>query len=106
MMKFVQISVHFEYTDFIDNLLDKHRVIDYVRYPMMEGKDQEGKHFGSQVFPGNFTVYQAQVREDMIADLFEAMETFRCSKAAHHHLQAVVLPIERCLRLPDTGQPE
>lgn len=103
MMKFVQIAVHFEYSDFIDGLLDRHQVIDYVRYPMMEGKDQEGKHFGSQVFPGNFTVYQAEVRQDMIDGLFREMEDFRASKEAHRHLQAIVLPIERCLRQPDTG---
>lgn len=104
MMKFVQIAVHFEYTDFIDAVLDRHQVIDYVRYPMVEGKDQEGKHFGSQVFPGNFTVYQAQVRQDMLDDLFSEMEHFRTDKPAHNHLQAIVLPIERCLRLPDTGE--
>ncbi|MFU8894651.1 MAG: PG0541 family transporter-associated protein [Luteolibacter sp.] len=104
MMKFVHITVHFEYTDIIERLLDEHQVVDYVRYPMMEGKDRDGKHFGSQVFPGNFTIFQAQVREDQIDDLFEAMEKFRCSKPAHRHLQAVVLPIERSLRVRDGSE--
>lgn len=97
-MKFVHITVHFEYTDYIDRFLDEHEVVDYVRYTMMDGKDQDGKHFGSQVFPGNFTVYQAQVKEDQIDGLFADMEAFRVSKPAHRHLQAIVLPIERSLR--------
>ncbi|MEX2381118.1 MAG: PG0541 family transporter-associated protein [Opitutales bacterium] len=98
MMKFVQITVHFEYTDTVERLLDEHRVIDYVRYRMMEGKDCDGKHFGSQVFPGNFTVFHAQVAENQVDGLFAAMEKFRISKPAHRHLQAVVLPIERSLQ--------
>lgn len=97
-MKFVQITVHFEYSDDIDRFLDQHEVVDYVRYTMTDGKDQEGKHFGSQVFPGNFTVYQAQVRDEQIDGLFADLETFRVSKPAHGHLQAVALAIERSLR--------
>lgn len=97
-MKFVQITVHFEYSDDIDRFLDRHEVVDYVRYNMTDGKDQEGKHFGSQVFPGSFSVYQAQVRDDEVEGLFSDMEEFRTSKPAHRHLQAVVVSIERSLR--------
>ena len=97
-MKFVHISVHFEYTAFVEATLDRHEVQDYVRYPMMEGKDQDGKHFGSQVFPGNVTVFQALVKEENLDPLFDELERFRRSKPAHEHLQAVVLPVERCLR--------
>ncbi|MCW8193974.1 hypothetical protein F6455_04130 [Proteobacteria bacterium 005FR1] len=97
-MKFVQISVHFEYTDYIERFLDRCSAVDYVRYPMVEGKDMDGKHFGSQVFPGNFTVYQVQLEEEQIDRLFGDLEAFRKSKPAHRHLQAVVMPIERSLR--------
>lgn len=96
-MKLVQISVHFEYTDLIDRILDRHGVRDFVRYPMMEGRDRDGKHFGSQVFPGNFTVIQAQVEEEELDRLFEELRGFRDQKTSHKHLQAIVLPIERKL---------
>lgn len=97
-MKFVQISVYFEYSDVIEAMLDKHQVNDYIRYNMVDGKDPEGKHFGSQVFPGNFTVYHAQVSSDHLDALFADMEAFQTSRPAHHHMQAIVLPIERSLR--------
>ncbi len=97
MMKLLQISVHFEYTDTIDRLLEGFGVTDYVRYPMIEGKDCDGKHFGSQVFPGNITVFQAQVREEQIDSLFSDLRKFREQKSAHRHLQAIVLPVERRL---------
>ncbi|MFP4084707.1 MAG: PG0541 family transporter-associated protein [Desulfonatronovibrio sp.] len=96
-MKFVHISFRFEYTDFIDTILDKHEVSDYVRYPMVEGKGADGKHFGSQVFPGNFTVVQAMIDDDRISSLFEDLDLFRQRNKAHQHLRALVLPIEQTL---------
>lgn len=98
MMKLVQISVYFEYSGVIEAILDKHQVADYIRYSMADGKDPEGKHFGSQVFPGNFTVYQAQVSGERLDDFFNELEAFRSARPAHNHMQAIVLPIERSLR--------
>ncbi|MCC5888801.1 MAG: hypothetical protein JJT88_20370 [Gammaproteobacteria bacterium] len=97
MKKLVQIHVHFEYTEAIEAILDRHEITEAVRYPMMEGRDQDGKHYGTQVFPGNVTVVQAVVDESGLDDLFAELERFRSSKAAHAHLQALVLPIERRL---------
>lgn len=97
-MKFVQISVYFEYSDIIEAILDRHDVVDYIRYTMTDGKNFEGKHFGSQVFPGNFTVYHAEVSSENLDALFDELDEFRRARPAHHHLQAIVLPIERSLR--------
>jgi hypothetical protein len=96
-VRLVQISVHVEYSESIDAILDRAGVEDYVRYPMMEGKDRDGKHFGTQVFPGNFTIVQAQVPPDRIDRLMDELQRFREQKPAHRHLQALVLPIERRL---------
>ncbi len=97
MTKLVQIHVHFEYTDIIDAMLDRHGVVESVRYPMMQGKDRDGKHHGTQVFPGNFTIMQALMPEERIEALFGELEHFRREKPAHNHLQAFVLPVERRL---------
>ena len=96
-MKFVQINVHFEYTEIIDAMLDRHGIRESVRYPLSEGTDHDGKHHGTQVFPGNFTVIQAQVPETQVDALFNELARFRQAKPAHRHLQALVLPIERRL---------
>jgi hypothetical protein len=96
-MKLVHISVHFEYSDLIDAILDRHGVVDYVRYPMVEGRDSEGRHFGTQVFPGNFTAFQAQVADERLDGLLTDLREFRDRKPTHGHLQAAVLPIERML---------
>jgi nitrogen regulatory protein PII-like uncharacterized protein len=96
-MKFVHISVHFEYGKAIEEILDARGVGDYVRYSMIESKDIEGKHFGTQVFPGNASVIQALVDEEVVEDLFEELEKFRKKKMSRHHLRAVVLPIEKII---------
>jgi hypothetical protein len=64
---------------------------------MMEGKDREGKHYGSQVFPGSVAVVQAQVGEDRLGAVLSDLEAFRDSKEVHKHLEALVLPIEKRL---------
>ena len=96
-MKLLHITVHFEFADAITEILDRHGITNYARYPMIEGKDSEGKHYGSQVFPGNVTVIQAQVTEEEIDDLLRDLKTFKEEKHAHHHLEALVLPVERRL---------
>ncbi len=96
-MKLVAVTFHFEYTEAIEAILDRHGIADYVRFPMMEGKDAEGKHFGSQVFPGNSSVVHAQVPEDALDALLDELARFRDAKPAHRHLEALVLPIERRL---------
>ena len=96
-MKLVQVSFHFEYTAMIEALLDRHGVAEYIRHPMVEGRDCEGKHFGTQVFPGNVTVIQAQVEESGVVELLEDLARFRDAKPAHRHLQALVIAVERRL---------
>lgn len=96
-MKLVIITFHFEYTDAIEAILDQQGIADYVRLAMIEGKDADGKHFGSQVFPGNSSVVHAQVPEERLQSCLDELARFRAAKPAHQHLQALVLPIERRL---------
>ncbi len=96
-MKLLQISVHFEYSGAIEAILDRRGVTHYLRFGMIEGKDGEGKHFGSQVYPGSMTLYQAQVPEEQLEAVLEELKTFRERKPAHEHLRALVMPIERQL---------
>lgn len=93
-MKFVQITFRFEYTDRIDKILDDHEVADYVQYPMIQGKGSDGKHYGSKVFPGNFSSIQAMVPDSRINGLLSALDEFRREKEARSHLRAMVMPIE------------
>jgi Fic family protein len=96
-VKFVHVTYHFEYTESIEKLLDEHEIRNYNRYPMMEGRDHEGKHFGTQVHPGNVSVVQAQVPDRIVDEFMEDLKQFKESKQAHEHLEALVLPIERRL---------
>jgi hypothetical protein len=96
-MKLIQITVHFEYADDIQAMLDAQKVEHYVIYPMIEGKDINGKHEGTQVHPGNLTVFQAQLEDDRVDALYEKLRTFREARPSHEHVQALVLPIEKRL---------
>ncbi len=100
-MKLVHITFRFEYVDHVERILDDSGVEDYVRYPMVEGKDQDGKHFGSQVFPGSVTVCQALVKEDLVQGLMQRLEEFRMRKSSHRHLRAAVMPVEQVLGLEE-----
>ncbi|MCF8109353.1 MAG: hypothetical protein K9J81_10205 [Desulfohalobiaceae bacterium] len=93
-MKLLFISFHFEYTEEIEAILDRHDIQDFVRYPMLESKDIDGKHFGTQVFPGNSSVVQALVEEERLQDIKDELKAFHEAKDSHRHLQAFVLPIE------------
>ena len=104
-VKLVQIHVHFEYTDAVDAMLERVGVTEFVRYPLMENKDVEGRHYGTQVFPGNATIFQAVVPADRLDRLFAELDRFRTSKRAHEHLQALVMPIERTLTPVNTSKP-
>jgi hypothetical protein len=93
-MKFLHLTFHFEYEEPIEAIFDEHEIKDYVRYSMMDGKDSDGKHFGTQVHPGNTTVIQAQVPEDTLEDLMSDLKEFKDAKQSHQHLEALVLPID------------
>lgn len=93
----LHITYHFEFSDIIERILDRHEVRDFVRCPGTEGKDRDGKHFGNQVYPGNVAMVQAQVSEDRLEALLSDLREFRDGKEVHKHLQAVVLPIEKRL---------
>jgi len=96
-MKFVHITFHFEYGDVIEQILDRHEIENYVRHYMCEGKDCDGKHYGTQVYPGSSTVVQAQVPDEKLGDLLSDLKGFKDEKQAHRHLEAVVLPVEKRL---------
>ena len=96
-MKFVHITVHLEYADAIEAILDNPEIRDFARYAMREGKDRDGKHYGSQVFPGNTTIYQAQVPDEKVDAVLADLKEFRDAKQSHRHLEALVLPVERRL---------
>ncbi len=93
-MKLLFISFHFEYAEEIEAILDQNQVQDFVRYPMLESRDIDGKHFGTQVFPGNSSVVQALVDEERLPAIAEDLKAFQEAKDSHRHLQAFVLPIE------------
>lgn len=97
-MKFVHITFHFEYTDVIEQILDRHEIENYIRYPMREGKDCDGKHYGTQVYPGSSTVVQAQVPDEKLANLLGDLKAFKDKKQAHRHLEVVVMPVEKRLK--------
>lgn len=96
-MKLLFIIFHFEYAEDIEAILDRHNIQDFVRYPMLESKDSDGKHFGTQVYPGNSSLVQALVDEDRVQTMLDDLKAFKHAKGSHQHLQAFVVPIEQQL---------
>lgn len=76
-MHLVQITFHFEFWENIEAILDEQQIDHFVRFPAVQGKDSEGKHYGTQVFPGSVSLLQAHVESENIDSLFEALQSFR-----------------------------
>lgn len=96
-MKLLIVNFHFEYADDVEAILDRHGVASYVRYPMMEAKDRDGKHYGTQTFPGNTSIMHARVEDGEVDAVLADLRRFREQRTAHAHVEAIVLPIERVL---------
>jgi hypothetical protein len=94
-VKLVQIHYHFEFSEDIEAILETHEVAHFVRYPMIEGRDREGRHYGSKVYPGSSSVVQALVEDERVDGLLEDLEDYRKAEASHEHVTAVVMPVER-----------
>jgi hypothetical protein len=96
-MKLLHLTFKFEFWDQIERLLDRHDIGGFVRHAMVAGKDRDGKHYGTKVFPGASTVVQAQVPDDKVDRIMEDLSAFREEKEAHKHLEALILDVERRL---------
>lgn len=94
-MKWLHISFHFEFSETIEKMLDDHDISDFVQYSMIQGKDCDGKHHGSKVYPGNLAVFQALVPDEKAEDLLRDLKAFKDEKDAHCHLQALLFSIEK-----------
>ncbi len=93
-MKFLHLTFRFEFTEAVEGILERNGVARFVRYPMVQGRDRDGRHYGSKVFPGSITVVQAHVPDDIVAPLTEELKSFREEREAHHHLEALFLHAE------------
>jgi hypothetical protein len=93
-MKLVIVSVHFEYADAIENIVDAHDAGHYFVYPRIEGRDSEGFHAGTQVHPGNLAALHVRLDDAAVQPLLDDLAAFRREKKSHHHLEAIVLDIQ------------
>ena len=96
-MKLVQITFRFEFSDSIEEILDRNGIANYVRAPLVDSRDREGKHFGTKIFPGNGTLVLAQVEDGGVDGLLKDLRGFREEKDTHRHLRALILPVEEVL---------
>ncbi|MGM0578056.1 MAG: PG0541 family transporter-associated protein [Myxococcota bacterium] len=105
-MKLVQVTFQFQYAEAVEEILDARGVDRWVRIPMIHGRDRDGKHQGSQAFPGNVTLVEALVADQAVDPLLDDLADFRDEKRAHGHLDALVLQVERRLEPRDEEEDE
>lgn len=89
----LHLCVQDQYSPAIEAILDRHRLQHWVRYDAIAGRDSDGKHQGSQVFPGSLSVVQATLAGADAPALLADLQGFRQAKAAHAHLHAILLPV-------------
>jgi hypothetical protein len=96
-VKLVHITYRFEFTAAVESILDRNGIADFVRSPMIDSRDRDGKHFGSKIFPGNGAVVQAIVDDERVGPLLEELNGFREQKDSHLHLRVLVLAVDRVI---------
>ena len=94
-MKLVHITFQSQYVDTVERMLLDRGLVAWARHSRTAGRDMEGLHDQSQAFPGSVAVIQVQVPDDAVEEVLEELEEFRRAKRTHHHLEALVLPVER-----------
>ncbi|MDX1631340.1 MAG: hypothetical protein R3234_05745 [Thermoanaerobaculia bacterium] len=94
-MKLLHLTFQVQYTEPVEEILGEQGLEAWARTGRIAGRDGDGRHEGSQAFPGSLTVIQAQVPDGRVDQVLTALEEFRREKRAHHHLEALVLPVER-----------
>lgn len=93
-MKLVHMTFRHEFAEAVEVILERHEVRDFVRYPMIHGRDRDGKHYLGKVFPGSMTVVQAILETEKTEALMDELRSFQEEKESHAHLRAVVLDVE------------
>jgi hypothetical protein len=94
-MKLVMIAYRFEYNEQVERILSENGIENFIRHPSTDGGEREGKHYGSKVHPGHMAQVWAQVADDNLDALMDALNEFRQSQQAREHLTALVLGVER-----------
>jgi len=95
-MKLVLVTYRFEYEDRIEAILDAAEVVNFIRIPMAQGGDADGRHFGTQVHPGHMSQVQALLDDSGAKTLLEQLRSFKQEKQAHEHLVAACVQVEDC----------
>jgi hypothetical protein len=96
-MKLVHITFQEQYTEAVEGILGHLEVASWVRHRRVDGRDLDGRHEGSQAFPGAVTVIEVRMRDEVVGELLERLEAYRTAKRVHRHLEALVLPVERMI---------
>lgn len=94
-IKLLHVTFQVQYTDHVEAILADCGLDRWARHHRVYGRDADGRHEGSQAFPGHVTAIQAQVPEERVECVLDALEEFRRAKRVHRHLEALVLPVER-----------
>lgn len=105
-MRWLQLTFQSQYREPVEAILERHGLPHRVRHHRIAGRDRDGRHEGSQAFPGQVSLIEGRVPEEALDGLLEELEAFRKAKTAHEHLEAVVLPVERWIGPSGAGGDE
>jgi hypothetical protein len=94
-VKLLYLSFPFQHTEAVESILRRHPLGNYVVYARVAGRNEEGRHDGSQAFPGSLAVIQAQLMEEDLEGLLKDLRAFREEKKKNRFLQALTIPVEQ-----------
>lgn len=90
-MQLVQITFHFEFWGKIEAILDQEGINQFVRFPTVQGKDDEGKHMAARCTPAPCPWCRSRSRTKISTVSSRPSKNFREERKAHSHLNVVTL---------------
>lgn len=90
-MKMLMIFVDADHADDVADLLDRHHVAGYSRFPNVLGKGVTGTKLGTRAFPGSSTLYVAAVPTPVADGVTDDLNTLRASHGPEEGLKAYAL---------------
>lgn len=96
-MKLLRLVCQSRFFEEVDALLEEAGVESFLAVRSAVGRDPEDRREGTRVYPGHLSLFEIPLEDHHLERLLRIVSDFRNADAAHAHLRAQVLPVERSI---------
>lgn len=93
-MKLLRIIVQMQYLETIESIIEDNGARFYISHRVLRGRDSEGKHEDNRVYPGAMALVEAELQDEAVEDVADALEHWRTEREVHGHLRMTLHPMQ------------